>query len=171
MRICDIITIRNENSICIKQRGNMTQKKRVWAAGGVLMRQANRGNYDIVICGRHRDNLWALPKGRPDGHETHEAVAIREVTEETGIVPKINCKIGEVHYNFERQVKVADAVENVFYDKTVVFFLMSPIAGSVEKHDNEYDEVVWLNSDEACKRLKYTTDIEIVKRAIKLFKE
>lgn len=48
---------------------------------------------------------------------------------------------------------------------------MSPLGGSVEKHDEEYDEVIWIDSDEACRRLKYTSDVEIVKRAVKFFKE
>lgn len=102
----------------------MVQTRHIWSAGGVLVRQNELGNCEVVICGRRTGNHWALPKGRPDGDETCEAAAIREVTEETGIVPQIEAELGEVHYLFEREFPSADGEtsEVVLFDKMVVFF-------------------------------------------------
>jgi putative (di)nucleoside polyphosphate hydrolase len=45
---------------------------------------------------RERDGVtWSLPKGTPDGAETIEQTALREVEEETGIPPHLVEKISE----------------------------------------------------------------------------
>jgi 8-oxo-dGTP diphosphatase len=39
--------------------------------------------------------VWTFAKGQPDGSETPEATALREVREETGVVARILCPLGE----------------------------------------------------------------------------
>ena len=59
--------------------------KREFSAGGVVV----RGDECIVIVPRKRsqqgDLVLGLPKGHPDGAETPEEAAAREVREETGV--------------------------------------------------------------------------------------
>ena len=77
--------------------------KRIWSAGGVLMREGAGGELEIVLCGRSSEGLWALPKGTPDGDEDRERTALREVREETGLVPYVVADIGSVRYDFTRE--------------------------------------------------------------------
>ncbi|MEM7186108.1 MAG: NUDIX hydrolase, partial [Bacteroidota bacterium] len=51
----------------------------VEAAGGLVYNQ----NREILFI--HRNEKWDLPKGHIDKGETHEAAAVREVEEETGV--------------------------------------------------------------------------------------
>ena len=39
------------------------------AAGGVVYRNTNV-SLEIVLVSRNEDDLWALPKGRPENEET-----------------------------------------------------------------------------------------------------
>ncbi|MCL5795463.1 MAG: NUDIX domain-containing protein [Patescibacteria group bacterium] len=90
----------------------MTEKKRVGAGFGVILK---RGNY-ILLGKRHPDpdkadsafrssGEWSLPGGKMEWGETLEQGAIREVKEETGIIiknPKVisvhNCKNKHAHF-------------------------------------------------------------------------
>src|SRR5947209_17836658 len=73
------------------------------SAGGVVV----NGNDAIVIVPARRDargnRVLALPKGHPDGDETLEAAAAREVAEETGATADLIEPLGEVRYTYERR--------------------------------------------------------------------
>lgn len=128
------------------------------SAGGVVYR-FNNNEVNILLCGRKEGNIWGLPKGTPDPGETLEQTASREVTEETGLKGELQDKIGEIHYWFTR--------EGIRYSKTVHFYLFSPAGGAIEKHDPEFDFVVWFPWEEALKKLTYNDEVEIVKQALK----
>ena len=44
------------------------------------------------------------------------------------------------------------------FHKTVHFFLMRPIGGALEEHDAEFDEVRWIDIDEALAILTHATE-------------
>jgi hypothetical protein len=58
--------------------------------------------------------------------------------------------------------------EGVRYHKTVHHFLFVPKGGSIEDHDQEYDRVEWLPVEEACRRLTYANEVEIVRKAAEM---
>ena len=48
------------------------------SAGGVVCEE-HEGGVMVALCGRLKTGLWALPKGTPDGAESLEETALREV--------------------------------------------------------------------------------------------
>ncbi|MGB1451658.1 MAG: NUDIX hydrolase, partial [Marinirhabdus sp.] len=72
----------------------------VEAAGGLVFNQKK----EILFI--KRNNKWDLPKGKIEKNETHEAAAIREVVEETGVQDlKINRFIAQTYHVFKRSGK------------------------------------------------------------------
>lgn len=104
--------------------------------------------------------MWGLPKGTPDPGETLEETAIREVTEETGLKVDIEAPIGSIQYWFTRPN------DDARYHKTVHFYLMSPVGGSTDEHDHEFDLVHWLGSGEALRTLTHQNEVDILKKAV-----
>ena len=118
---------------------------------------------EIVICGRDSDGVWGLPKGKPDEGEPLAAAAVREVSEETGLMVEIVKKIGVVDYWF--------AINGVRYHKWVHHYLMRSTGGSVADHDFEHDRVEWLPIDEAIGTLTFDNDKDIVQQVKSELKE
>ena len=102
--------------------------------------------------------LWALPKGTPDSGETLEETALRETREETGLEVQIEAPISSIHYFFVRG--------STRFHKTVHFFLMRPVGGGLERHDEEFDAVRWAPVPEALALLTHATERSIVEAAL-----
>ena len=64
-----------------------------FSAGGVVFRQGT-GGLEIVLA--KYDDVWGLPKGTPEGRETKEQTAIREVAEETGLEVEESVFVGSL---------------------------------------------------------------------------
>jgi 8-oxo-dGTP diphosphatase len=129
-----------------------------FSAGGVVV----RGRDVIVIVpvkrGAHGNRVLGLPKGHPDGDETPEAAATREVNEETGVKAELIEKLGEVSYSYERR--------NRRVVKRVAFFLFEYRSGDVADHDHEIDDARWMPLEEAARALTYVGEREMVQRAL-----
>ena len=131
------------------------------SAGGIVYRIVPAGP-EIVLCGRAADGLWGLPKGTPQGAETIEETAVREVREETGLDVRIEGKVGEIEYWFTRPQ------QGKRFRKRVHHFLMVPLGGDVEQHDHEYDVVRWFPAREAQRRLTHENEAGMLRRALAL---
>jgi 8-oxo-dGTP pyrophosphatase MutT (NUDIX family) len=124
-----------------------------FAAGGLVERTIN-GGVQLAVVRRARYGDWVLPKGKPDGDETIEETAIREVREETGCDVRIVGEGYSIEYFVGRALKV------------VTFFRMEHVADDYYKIDPfEIEKVVWLSPTEAIKRLTYETERGIVLKA------
>jgi len=132
---------------------------RATSAGGVVHRTEG-GRVEIILVRRRQPPLWALPKGTPDSGETLTETAIREASEETGLLVEIEEPIRAITYFFVHG--------RTRFHKTVHFFLMHPIGGRLEDHDHEFDEVGWFQIDEALKVMTHATEREVVHRAAEL---
>jgi len=134
------------------------------SAGGVIYRYGPSG-IEVVICGRTKDGVWGLPKGTPAPGESLEETAAREVEEETGIQVRPVAKIGTIEYWFVKPQ------ERIRVHKRVHHYLMIPVGGSIDRHDWEYDQVEWVPVEEALRRLTYSNEAEVVRKAQALIQE
>lgn len=139
-----------------------------FSAGGVVFRRvagsaspastaAPADAFEVVLVGRAADHFWVLPKGTPHQGETHEAVALREVQEETGIAARIVGELGSIHYWFSRR--------GTRFSKDVLYYLMEATGGDVAHHDHEYDDARWFPLSVAAGALAYANEAEIVRKA------
>ena len=132
---------------------------RATSAGGVIHRSSG-DLIEVVLVHRRKPGLWALPKGTPDSGETLEETALREAREESGLQVEIEEPLRAISYVFVRR--------NVRFHKTVHFFLMRPVGGALEEHDAEFDEVRWIQLEEARELLSYPTEKLVLERAAEI---
>src|SRR3990170_1540883 len=126
--------------------------KREFSAGGVVV----RGRELAVVS--PRKGVLALPKGHPDGEETLEQAATREVLEETGLVAEPVERLGEVRYWYTFR---GDRVL-----KSVTFFLFDYVSGSVDDHDDEVESAEWIPLEQAPELLSYKGEREMAEKAL-----
>ncbi len=129
-----------------------------FSAGGVVVRDQEV----IVVVPVRRDahgrRVLGLPKGHPDGEETPEAAATREVREEAGVEAELIEKLGDVQYVYERPGRRVS--------KRVAFFLFRYRSGDVADHDHEIEQARWMPLAEAAESLSYSGEREMVARAL-----
>lgn len=130
------------------------------SAGGIVVRRTP-GGPELVLGRRRRERdgpTWSLPKGTPDPDETAEQTALREVTEETGLQVRILGPVGDIHYRFVRDGRRIR--------KTVHYFLMEATGGDLADRDHEFEEVRWVPLAEAEALMSFSTERDIVARAL-----
>jgi 8-oxo-dGTP pyrophosphatase MutT (NUDIX family) len=132
------------------------------SAGGIVVRSV-AGRPQLVIGSRRRERdgrTWTLPKGTPDGRETIEETALREVAEETGLKVRITGPLDSIVYTFVQSGRRIH--------KTVHYFLMEPTGGDLDRHDHEFEEVRWIDFAEAAAVLTFETERALVAKAGRL---
>ena len=121
-----------------------------------------RGDEVVVIVPVKRAadgrRVVGLPKGHPDGDETPEEAARREVAEETGLQVELVGELGDVHYRYERKGRRVA--------KVVRFYLFRYLSGDVADHDHEIEEARWVPLEQAVRELTYPGEKEMVQRAL-----
>jgi 8-oxo-dGTP pyrophosphatase MutT (NUDIX family) len=129
---------------------------REFSSGGVVVRRM-RGRPFVAVV-RVRDEVLALPKGHPEPGESSAQAAQREVREEAGLETELVEKLDDIRYWYARDG------ERVM--KIVSFFLFRYLAGSVENHDHEVEEALWIPLEEAPDRLAYRGEREMAAIAL-----
>jgi 8-oxo-dGTP pyrophosphatase MutT (NUDIX family) len=128
------------------------------SAGGVVVR--TRGGVSEVVVGeRRRDRdvvTWTLPKGTPNPGETREETALREVTEETGLRVRIVEPLDDIRYRFVQH--------GTRIHKTVHYYVMEAVGGSLDEHDHEFASVRWISLPDALELLTFETERNLVAR-------
>jgi 8-oxo-dGTP pyrophosphatase MutT (NUDIX family) len=140
-------------------RGASRQSQaREFSAGGVVVRE--RQVVVIVPTRRAADGsrVLALPKGHVDPGETPIEAAEREVREETGILARPVIELGESRYWYRRDGRTIG--------KRVSFFLFEFLGGDIADHDDEVEEVRWIDLEEAETKLSHTAEREMVTLAL-----
>lgn len=141
-----------------RSAGNLPTVEEV-SAGGVVIKPAPRG-FDVAIIARYNRGgrlEWCLPKGHPEGQESFEEAAVREVAEETGIEGSILTTLGSIEYWF--------TVPTHRVHKTVHHFLLEAVGGELtieNDPDHEAVDVAWVNMDDLDKTLSFPNERRIV---------
>ena len=140
----------------------MSPAESEFSAGGVVVDLRGAQPTCIVIVPTRRaadgSKVLALPKGHPDGDESPEDAALREVREEAGIAATVRGSLGDVRYVYQRSGRRIA--------KVVRFFLMEYAGGSTDDHDHEVELVRWVPLEEAIASLSYPGEREMVRRAM-----
>lgn len=123
-----------------------------FSAGGLVV--DDRGRVLLIRTRDLRDRtVWTLPKGALAAGESSRDAAVREVQEETGYRCEVVRELEAATYWFQRDGRRVR--------KTVRWFLMRPLE-RVGEHDQEVEEVAWVERDEALARLRYESDRRLV---------
>jgi 8-oxo-dGTP pyrophosphatase MutT (NUDIX family) len=137
--------------------------RREISAGGVLVRRMRGRWFVAAIRPRGKPfGTWALPKGLVDAAEGMIGTALRETHEETGVVARLQEKVGDVRYVYTWEG------ERVF--KIVSFYLLRPLSGRLGElppgMEVEVSDVRWLPLEEAPRLLAYRGEQQMTERAI-----
>ena len=131
---------------------------REFSAGGVVVRD---GQVVVIVPTRRAANggrVLALPKGHVDPGETPVQAAQREVREETGVIGEPVTELGDTRYWYRRDGRTIG--------KSVSFFLFDYAGGDIADHDDEVEEVRWLELDRARRELSHAAERDMVAAAI-----
>jgi 8-oxo-dGTP pyrophosphatase MutT (NUDIX family) len=113
--------------------------------------------------------LLALPKGLVDPGEKPEQTAVREVAEETGVTAVPLAKLGDIKYAYAR---TWGGKERVF--KIVSFYLFRYQSGQIDEIAPEMrievKRALWIPLEEAVRKLAYSGEKDMVRRALAYLK-
>lgn len=122
-------------------------RPRVNSAGALVYRFIGDDVQVLLIKPKFHDHSWGLPKGHVEPGESLRACARREVEEETGVVVKLQSKLGVVTTKNAKEIK------------SVHVWLAVPVSDenklSADDPAGEVGEVAWFNADELPRLHRY----------------
>lgn len=122
------------------------------AGGAVLWREGGNG-LEVVLVRRPNHGDWTLPKGKPKNGEHPIGGAVREVEEETGLVPVLGRRLPTRRY-------LKDG-----WPKRVEWWAATPRnpGGEIDYEPNDEIECVeWVPVERAGERLTYAHDAKVI---------
>jgi len=143
-------------------RGNRPQRRSKrhdeFSAGGLVVDTERMAAAIIGRKDRKGRMIWSFPKGHIEAGETAEAAAVREVSEETGLIAEIHTHLGEIAFWF--------MLDGKRIHKTVQHYLLIVRGGELSDADREVDAVEWIALDQVATRLAYNDERKLLAKAI-----
>jgi 8-oxo-dGTP pyrophosphatase MutT (NUDIX family) len=126
------------------------------SAGGLIVDRRAPGAQAALIgrLDRRGRLLWSLPKGHVEEGETPADTAVREVSEETGILGRVIAPLGVIDFWFVAGGKRVH--------KTVHHYLLLAESGELSDADVEVTEVAWVPLAELETRLAYEDERRLI---------
>lgn len=126
------------------------------SSGGAVLVVRNGEVHVAMIATRGRTR-WGLPKGALSGDETSEQAALREVQEETGIDGAVIKPLETIEYFFRAR--------DSLIQKSVDFYLMRYLGGTLTPQLSEVDDVEWVPLTEAIVRASFDSEKRLLRQA------
>lgn len=132
------------------------------SAGGVVVDRGTAVPQAAVLLRRNRAGRleWCLPKGHPEGEETLEQAAEREVREETGVHGRVVASLGSIDYWFSAGPQRIH--------KVVHHFLLDAVGGELDVHgdpDGEAEDARWVPLPDLAGALTFPNERRIARAA------
>jgi 8-oxo-dGTP pyrophosphatase MutT (NUDIX family) len=134
------------------------------SAGGFVL-SSDGGNRVALIARINRGGQldWCIPKGHPENEETLHEAAIREISEETGILGEILAEIGKIQYEFNAAGKKIV--------KTVHHFLLRQTGGELTIDNDPVHEAVaveWVAISDVLDRLSHENEKNMAREMLRI---
>lgn len=148
------------------------------STGAIIYRKEDNRIYYLLLhyasSVRGRKGQWGFAKGHVEPGETEEQTAVREVAEETGITDlKIIPGFKQSEKYFFKKVYDLEGdarKKSPWVFKLVIFFLGQTRTKEVKISD-EHVDFLWLQVDEAIKRITFKNSKELLKKADEFIKK
>ena len=138
--------------------------KREFSAGGIVLNDKG----EVLVTQHSQNKNWSFPKGLIDSGQTPEQAAVREVREEGGVEAEILDKVGYNKYVYSQRSS-AHTMDGEKIFKVVTYFLMKYVSGDIKDHDFEVSDIGWYTPDDALKRLTFSQDKALLKKALEIY--
>jgi 8-oxo-dGTP pyrophosphatase MutT (NUDIX family) len=126
------------------------------SAGTVLFIEENNENLFLLL--HYPTGHWDFVKGKIENNENPEQTVVRETKEETGITELVFIK------NFKEKIEYSFKFNGDVVQKEVIFFLAKTNTKQV-KLSYEHLDYVWLDFDNALKKITYDNAKNILIKA------
>jgi 8-oxo-dGTP pyrophosphatase MutT (NUDIX family) len=127
------------------------------SSGGAVIDLRDGAPFVAMIATRGRSR-WGLPKGAVSPGETSEQAALREVQEETGLDAEIIGLLDTIEYFFR--------AGDTLIKKSVDFYLMRYLGGTMTPQLSEVDDVEWVALLEGIQRASFESERKLLSLAL-----
>ena len=127
------------------------------SSGGAVIDLRDGAPFVAMIATRGRSR-WGLPKGAVSPGETSEQAALREVQEETGLDAEIISRLDTIEYYFR--------AGDTLIKKSVDFYLMRYVGGTMTPQLSEVDDVEWVALSEGIQRASFDSERKLLSLAL-----
>ncbi|KAB2348421.1 NUDIX hydrolase [Actinomadura rudentiformis] len=132
------------------------------AAGAVLWRDGPDGT-EVALIHRPKYDDWSFPKGKLKNGEHALRAAVREVEEETGVVPRLGRRLPTSSYPKDGKTKRVDYWTARAASPTSPTSPTSADADAPFTPNDEVDRLEWLPIADAYERLSYSHDVDLLR--------
>src|SRR5581483_5383952 len=161
-RSAERIARRRTGGLRVRVYARRAEGPGVLRAAGVIIRRGERW----LLLRNARAGHWGFAKGHLEEGEHELAGALREVREETGLLPRLDPVFREAIVYQVPATKTRPAPQ-----QEVVYFLGSVEKGDEVKPSDEHDRAEWLTIDECLERIEHSHLRDVLLRAHRFWKK